>query len=215
MTEGVVDVLEVVEVEEHQRAAQIVAFEQGDLLTQAIHQQCAVGQVGQRVVVSQVTNLRFGIFQQADVPRGQQQAGGFVEGDRLHRDFDGQQLTALVAREHFPVMDPALGVQFGQQTRPLFFFGPNPDLVHRAAHHFLGAVTGQAAKPIVDLQIEATVALGDGDGIRAGVERLGELLFAGLECRFRALLLGDVAQCGDDAGLLANADLATGNHAGQ
>ncbi len=39
VTEGVVDVLEVVEVEEHQRAAQVVPLEQGDLLAQAIHQQ--------------------------------------------------------------------------------------------------------------------------------------------------------------------------------
>ncbi|MNF89129.1 hypothetical protein D3C84_716420 [compost metagenome] len=47
------------------------------------------------------------------------------------------------------------------------------------------------------------------------MKRFGELLFAGLERRFRALLLGDVAQGGDDAGLVADADLAAGDHAGQ
>ncbi len=112
--EGVVDVLEMVEVEEHQCAAQVMAFEQGDLLAQAVHQQGAVGQVGQWVVVGQVADLRFGVFQQADVTRGQQQAGGFVEGDRFHRDFDGEQFAALVAPEHFLVMNPALDLQFGQ-----------------------------------------------------------------------------------------------------
>jgi len=63
-------------------------------------------------------------------------------------------------------------------------------------------VAGQAAETIVDFQIAARVALGDADGIRAGVKGLGELLFAGLEGRLRALLLGDVPQVGDDAGLL-------------
>ncbi|MNP10621.1 hypothetical protein D3C76_1027770 [compost metagenome] len=114
MAEGIVDVLEVVEVEEHQRAAQVMALEQGDLLAQAIHQQRAVGQVGQRVVVGQVTDLRLGVLQQADVPGGQQQARGFVEGDRFYRDLDRQQLAALVAPEHLQVMYPALDLQFGE-----------------------------------------------------------------------------------------------------
>ncbi|MNV65480.1 hypothetical protein D3C71_1581740 [compost metagenome] len=112
-------------------------------------------------------------------------------------------------------MNPALDLQFGQQRRALFFFRPDPDLVHRAPHHFFGAVAGQAAETVVDLQIAAGVALGDGDGVGAGVEGLGEFLFTGLERRFRALLLGDIAQRSDDAGLVADADLAAGNHAGQ
>ena len=97
----------------------------------------------------------------------------------------------------------------------MFLFGPDPDLVHGTADHFVGAVAGQAAETVVDLQIASGIAFGDGDGVGAGVEGLGELLFAGLERRFRALLLGDVAQGGDDARLVADADLAAGNHAGQ
>lgn len=62
VAQRVVDVLEVVEVEEQQGAAKVVAPEQGDLLAQAVHQQGAVGQVGQRVVVGQVANLCLGVF---------------------------------------------------------------------------------------------------------------------------------------------------------
>nr|VVN38434.1 hypothetical protein PS652_05267 [Pseudomonas fluorescens] len=47
------------------------------------------------------------------------------------------------------------------------------------------------------------------------MERLGEFLFAGLERRFGALLLGNVAQGGDAAGLVVDLDQAAGNHAGQ
>ena len=63
VAEGVVDVLEVVQVQKQQGAAQVVALEQGDLLAQAVHQQCAVRQVGQRVVIGQVTDLRLGVLQ--------------------------------------------------------------------------------------------------------------------------------------------------------
>ncbi|MNV10306.1 hypothetical protein D3C71_1008230 [compost metagenome] len=166
-------------------------------------------------MVGEVADLRLGVFQQTDVPRSQQQARGFVEGDRFHRDFDGQQLAALVAPEHFLMMNPALDLQFGQQRRALLLFSPDADLINRAADHFISAVTGQAAETVVDLQIAPGIAFGDGDGVGAGVERLGEFLFAGLQCRFRALLLGDVAQGGDDARLVADADLSAGNHAGQ
>ena len=43
MAERVVDVLEMIKVEKQQGAAQVMAFEQGNLLAQAIHQQGAVG----------------------------------------------------------------------------------------------------------------------------------------------------------------------------
>jgi hypothetical protein len=49
----------------------------------------------------------------------------------------------------------------------LLFFGPDADLIHRAADHFVGAVAGQAAEAVVDLQIAAGVAFGDGDGVGA------------------------------------------------
>jgi len=60
MAERVVDVLEVVEVEKQQRAAQVVPLVQRGLLVQSVHQQGAVRQVGQRVVVGQVLDLRMG-----------------------------------------------------------------------------------------------------------------------------------------------------------
>ncbi|MNO08254.1 hypothetical protein D3C81_2308140 [compost metagenome] len=65
-------------------------------------------------MVGEVTNLRFGVFQQADVPRGQQQACGFIERDRLDRDLHRQQLAALVAPEHFLMMNAALYLQLGE-----------------------------------------------------------------------------------------------------
>src|SRR3546814_10626693 len=88
-------------------------------------------------------------------------------------------------------------------------------LVDRVPDHFVGAVAGQAAEAVIDFKVAAAVAFGDGDSVRTGVESLGEFLLAGLEGRFGALLLGNIPQGGDDAGLVADIDLTTGNHACQ
>ncbi len=207
--------LEVVEVKEQQGAAQVVALEQGDLLAQAVHQQGAVGQVGQRVVVGQVANLCLGVLQLADIAGGQQQAVHLVEGDRLHRHLHGKNIATLVAPEHLAVVHPATLAQLGQQGAALLVVGPDADLIHRVADHFGSAVAGQAAEAVVDFQVATAVAFGDGDGVGAGVEGLGKLFLAGFECRLGALLLGDVAQGGDAAGLVVDGDEAAGNHAGQ
>ena len=47
------------------------------------------------------------------------------------------------------------------------------------------------------------------------MERFGKLLFAGLERRFGTLLLGDVAQGGNNARLFVDHDQAAGDDAGQ
>ncbi|MCY1179148.1 hypothetical protein D9M73_195300 [compost metagenome] len=100
--------LEVVEVEEQQGAAQVVALEQGDLLAQAVHQQGAVGQVCQRVVVGQVADLRLGVLQLADITGREQQALRLVEDNRFDRHLDGEDFPTFVAPEHLPVVHPAL-----------------------------------------------------------------------------------------------------------
>ncbi|MNC78609.1 hypothetical protein D3C75_1308610 [compost metagenome] len=64
-------------------------------------------------------------------------------------------------------MHPALDLQLGEQGRALFFFGPDPHLVHGTADHFVGAVAGQAAETVVDLQVTPGIAFSDGDGVGA------------------------------------------------
>ncbi|MNH25101.1 hypothetical protein D3C79_850690 [compost metagenome] len=110
---------------------------------------------------------------------------------------------------------PATLLQLHQQRVALLVVGPDTQLVDAAADHFGGAVAGQPAEAIVDFHIATAVALGDGDGVRAGVKCLGELLFTGLERRFGPLLLGYIAQGRDAAGLVVDADQPAGNHTGQ
>ncbi|MNM61380.1 hypothetical protein D3C81_726800 [compost metagenome] len=166
-------------------------------------------------MVGQVANLRLGVFQLADIASGHQQAGRLVEGDRLNRDLNGEQFAALVASEHFPMMHTALVLQFREQDCALFVVRPNADFVDAVADHFSGAVARQATEAVIDLQVAATVELGDGDGVGAGVECLGEFLFTGFKRSLGPLLLGDVAQGRDAAGQVVDGDQAAGYHAGQ
>ncbi|MCY1412878.1 hypothetical protein D9M71_282960 [compost metagenome] len=192
-----------------------MALEQGDLLAQAVHQQGAVGQVGQWVVVRQVADLCLGVLQLADVASGQQQARRFVEGQGFDRNLDGQNFPALVAGEHFAVVGAAIFLQVMQQNGTLLFVGPDTDVENGAPDHFIGAVAAEPAEAIVDFQVATRFTVGDGDGVGAGVEGLGELLLAGHEGGLGALLGGDVAQGGDTARLVLDVDQAAGNHAGQ
>ena len=93
MPERVVDVLEVIQVEEQQGPAHVMPRQQGALLGQAIHQQGPVGQVGERVVIGQMTHLCLRGFQLTDVTGDQQQASGVVEGDAFDGDLHVKQIA--------------------------------------------------------------------------------------------------------------------------
>lgn len=80
-----------------------MTLEQGNLLAQAVHQQGAIGQVGQGVVVGQVLDLCLGLLEVADVAGDQQQAVLLVDADRLHRDLHREQVATVVAYQHFLV----------------------------------------------------------------------------------------------------------------
>ncbi|MOA54464.1 hypothetical protein D3C78_1780820 [compost metagenome] len=92
------------------------------------------------------------------------------------------------------MVHPPAQFDLAEQGRPLRFVGPDAELVHGTPDHFVNAVARQAAEAVVDFQVQAAGAHGYGDGVGAGVKRLGEFLFTGLDCRFGALLLSDVTQ---------------------
>ena len=67
VTKGVVDVLEVVEVEKHHRHHVVVPAGAAQGGVDAVVEQAAVGQAGERVVVRHVLELRFGVLGGGDV----------------------------------------------------------------------------------------------------------------------------------------------------
>src|SRR4051794_2654837 len=73
MTERIVDVLEAVEVEKEQRGGRAVAACAGQRLVEALLEMQPVRQAGQRILVGETPEFRFGIL-----------AVGDVEGDTDH-----------------------------------------------------------------------------------------------------------------------------------
>ena len=215
VAERIVDVLEVVEVEKQQRTAQVVALEQGNLLAQAVHQQGAIGQVGQGVVVGQVLDLCLGLLEVADVAGDQQQAVLLIDADRLHRYLHGEQVASAVAHQHFLVTHKTVAVDGLQQGLPLAGFGPDIDFQGGVAQHLIGAVAGQTGEAFVDFQVAGAVALGDGDGVGGGVEGFGEFLFAELARTLGKFPCGLVAEGRGHAVFVAHFDHSGGYHAGQ
>ncbi|MCY1356644.1 hypothetical protein D9M69_431020 [compost metagenome] len=112
-------------------------------------------------------------------------------------------------------MDMALVVQAFEHRAAADIGAPDAQVERRAAEHFLGAVAGQPAEAFVHFQVMAGFALGDGDGVGTGMERLGEFLFAGAQGGLGLLLLGDVAHGDGDAVFAVDADVAAGQHAGE
>ncbi|MCY1287211.1 hypothetical protein D9M70_361990 [compost metagenome] len=166
-------------------------------------------------MVGQVLDLRLGVLQGADVAGGEQQAGRAVQLDLLHRDLHHLLAAVAMLAEHFQVVDAAVARDELDQLVALRGPGPDAHLAGGATQHILRAIAGEAAEAFVDFDVAAGVALGDGDGVGAGVEGLGELLLARLERRLRLLARGDVAKGGGDAELALDTDEAAGHHAGQ
>ncbi len=67
VAQRVVHVLETIQVEKHQGAALAVAFGLQQHLVQAVTEQCAVGQVGERVEMCHVLDARCGFFLRGNV----------------------------------------------------------------------------------------------------------------------------------------------------
>ncbi len=213
VAERVVDVLEVIEVEKQQGTAQIVALVQGNLLHQALHEQGAVGQVGQRVVIGQMLDLGMRGLQHADVPGRQQHAFDAVELDGLHRNLDMLRPPVAVLAEHLPVGNATVARQQIENLLALIA-GPYRKLRRGATDHLLGVIAGKAVETRVDFDEAPGAALADGDGVRAGMKRLGELGLAGSQRRLGLLPQGDVAEGGDDAELPIDTNETAGHHAG-
>ena len=131
----------------------------------------------------------------AQIASGKQQAGGVIQGNGLDRHFNVEQVTPARAPQHFAVADASLFGQFLQQRPALCTVTPNPQFISAAANDFAAAVTGQPAEPVIDFKVVTGCELANGDGVRAGVERLGEFFFTGFKRRFSSLLLRNVEQC--------------------
>src|SRR5207237_9820537 len=90
VTEGIVDVLEVIEVEEHHRNAALVTLRESQRVMHAIPEQISIGELGEGVVERQLPQLRLERLAFADVAE--------IERQPLHRRITGE-IAADALRE--------------------------------------------------------------------------------------------------------------------
>ena len=147
VAEAVVDRLEVVEVEEDDRQAGLLAARAGDRLAHALDEQRAVGQAGDGVVERLVGELLLEGLALADV------AG--VEHDALHvlvveqvrvQDLELARAAVLVAqraRQHVALV-AGLRRAVGQQVQEAGAVAADEQAVEARAHQLLGRVAEHA-----------------------------------------------------------------------
>merc|ERR1711965_332570 len=103
------------------------------------------------------------------------------------------------------MVDPALLVHLVNQLLELAWLHPEVEFVCTVSDGVLLAIAGQAAKPVVYLQITSGQFLADGDGIWAASEGSGELVLGGAQGGFRLGACGNVAETEQHAGLTVDA----------
>ena len=94
MSERIVDVLEAVEVEEHQSQWLVIALGEVDGLIDTVGQQRAVRQAGQHIVLGQLQDARFGLLLLGEIAQGDIDDGTSRQRDGDHADLGREVLAA-------------------------------------------------------------------------------------------------------------------------
>ncbi len=174
VAEGVVDVLEAVEVDEQYRQRLVVAAGLVDGVAQVAVEHRPVRQIGQRVVIGQVLDVVLHFLALGDVAHQRQQVLAAVDVDRPHADFDrkGRAILAAVAAL---ARDRRAGGQLAGQFLELPAGQVEVDILRRHLQQ-LGAAVAQAfAAALVDVD-EAALGV-------VHVKTVGRLLHQGAEVR--------------------------------
>ncbi|MDT4836609.1 hypothetical protein FQZ97_703160 [compost metagenome] len=192
VAEGVVEILEVVQIDEQQGAVQLVASALRQGMLQAVEQQAAVGQAGEQVVEGQAVDLREVLLVLADVggdaAQGIDAAVGVAQR-QLHREVglfeaavraavDFLGLHPLAEQQHAAIVVVQIGHGGGVEEA---FVGLPHHLCQRQAEQLadlaVGVLVTQPGILDVDVGFDAVE-----DGVQA--------LFAGFQVTG---LLGDLA----------------------
>ena len=166
MTEGVVDGLEVIEVDEQQSADQVLAARLAECLGQGLVELAAIGQTGQLVVIGEILDAALRRLTLGDV----------FEEDDVVADAP---LVILHRRDDFPLgIDMTVGVQSQGLTLPAIQGveliaeppEPGPEVVAKVqAYHPLAVEAGDLAEGVIDPQ-DLEVGIRDDDAFM-GFER--------------------------------------------
>ena len=162
MAQDVIDALEIVQIHEHQGPVVAGLGTGFDGMLQAIEQQTAIGQLGQRVVKRQVANFFLGRFAAGNVKQRTDVMGGGLglvfdggNGQPLGVDFTVFAAIPDLSRPGAVAEQLLAHGSIKRRTMPTRFQDAGA-----FAHHICGAVAGDVGKGLVDLQ-DAAFGIGD------------------------------------------------------
>ncbi|KDB50728.1 hypothetical protein X805_37150 [Sphaerotilus natans subsp. natans DSM 6575] len=180
MAQGVVDLLEAVQVDEHQAEALALAARDSQRPLEPIEQQRAVGQPGQHIVKGQETDALLVSTQLGDVVEDADAALGLAR--QAGHPADAQPLAEELA-VLAPVPQFARPVPLTQQPLPLraveirlLVLGAQQ--AEPAPDHLLGRIAGQRREGRIDRQ-DGGLRIGDDDAVHRAVEHAGRQLQLG------------------------------------
>ncbi|RMM09900.1 hypothetical protein APX70_08573 [Pseudomonas syringae pv. maculicola] len=196
MAQRVIDRFETVEIEEHQHHPGLLALCLLQRRMQAILKQCAVGQVRQRVVISQAVDAVLTGLALADVAEEAHITGQVAFVIDHCRDADpGRIVFAVASLEPDFTFPGALPVQLPEDVAQVrFLFAFNGEHARQLVEHLSDFVAADAREGLVGLH-DIACGVGDEDG------RGGMLKYCGSHAQvfFGAALLADVPADAENA----------------
>ena len=204
MAEGVVQGLEMIQIDEQQRlrAAASGAGSQG--LAQPVQQQAAVGQTGQRVIEGEIADLVLGRLGMGDIPYLCDDAGDAFKLNRRRGYKRGKNLAVLSFKADLQI--PALRLQAQQfdKNPPIARIRPGVEFQRRMSEDFFAFESRGIDECLIDIDIHSITETIDGDEIETGLEYGAVTGFARPQCfssrgqaRLRGLAGIDVFDQGD------------------
>ncbi|EXI74666.1 MAG: hypothetical protein AW07_01594 [Candidatus Accumulibacter sp. SK-11] len=179
VTQRVIDVLEAVEVEEHQGKRLPPAMRTREVMPDPLGEQAAVRQTGQRVVMGQPLDARLRLLVPSDVD----ECSEIVCRHAFALDTADRQPFRIHTAILAPVPHLALPASLRLDRQPHAakeggIVPPRGEHAGVAAKHVVGAVAGDAAERLVDHH-HAAGSVGDGDPLAALFENLGRQIALG------------------------------------
>ncbi len=177
---GVVDGLELVEVEEHDGGAAALAAPGGQRLVQAVQEQDAVGQAREGVVLGLVAHLLFDALALADVGQHRHIARHLAMGIANGRQRDAHRIALAVAARAGQFAFPVVGaLEPGPDALIEVVVDAPAEAGQRLADDLLGRMPGDGGEGAID-GAHAVLGIHHDDGVACILEHLRSLLEIGL-----------------------------------
>jgi len=187
MTKGVVDDLEVVEIDIQKRDHRLFAARNVDRLGQTVREQGSIGQFGQGVVVRLKGDFGFVLFALGDVVNDGQDRRITIEIDDLAAEQRIKDVAVGGAQAGLEITHAPSGPDHRGVAQAIIQVVPNDDIHRGFADHFVTAVAQHGFPFGVDVQAHFVGQAGDDGGHGVGVKDAGKQLFRLTDLRIGAL----------------------------